>query len=200
MSSRLGDMTTTAAGTPVSDTGERIVAAADALYYAQGFQAVGMDAVRSAAGVSLKRLYQEFPSKEALVLAVLRTKHANWAAGIAGAVGAADSPRDKLLAIFDYLSSWFADDSFRGCGFINAFGELGAVFPSVAQLAREHKESFQSDVAALVASAGAPAGLAPQLALLAEGAQTTAAISGTADAARHARAAAETLIDAALSR
>jgi AcrR family transcriptional regulator len=167
-------MTMTAAGTPVSDVGERIVAAADELYYARGFQAVGMDEVRSAAGVSLKRLYREFPSKEALVLAVLRSRHAMWDAGIAGAVEAADAPRDKLLAIYDYLSSWFADDSFRGCGFVNAFGELGTVFPSVAELAREHKESFQGYVAA------------------------TAAISGSSDAALHARAAAATLIDAAI--
>ncbi|MET1035364.1 MAG: hypothetical protein ABWX68_09030 [Arthrobacter sp.] len=46
--------------------------------------------------------------------------------------------------------------------------------------------------------AGGPAWLAPQLALLAEGAQTTAAISGTADAAGEARAAAEILVAAAL--
>ena len=192
-------MTMTASRTPVSDRGSRIVDAADALYYARGFQAVGMDEVRSAAGVSLKRLYQEFPSKEALVLAVLRARHAMWDEGVAAAVAAADEPRDKLLAIYDYLSSWFADDSFRGCGFINAFGELGTVFPSVAQLAREHKESFQGFLAALVAAAGAPASLAPQLALLAEGAQTTAAISGRTDAATHARAAAEVLIDVALA-
>jgi AcrR family transcriptional regulator len=192
-------MTVTASRMPVSDVGGRIVDAADALFYARGFQAVGMDDVRSAAGVSLKRLYQEFPSKEALVLAVLRARHTIWDSGITGAVASAESPRDKLLAIYDYLSSWFADDSFRGCGFINAFGELGTVFPSVAVLAREHKESFQDYVATLVADAGAPAVLAPQLALLAEGAQTTAAISGNADAALHARSAAEVLIDAALA-
>lgn len=192
-------MTVTVSRTSPSDAGERIVAAADALYYARGFQAVGMDEVRTAAGVSLKRLYQEFASKEALVLAVLRSRHALWDAGVEAAVEAADSPRDKLLAIYDYLSSWFADDSFRGCGFINAFGELGTVFPAVAEFAREHKDSFQRYVAGLVAAAGAPAVLAPQLAILAEGAQTTAAISGNADAARHARAAAETLIDASLA-
>lgn len=192
-------MTMTESGTTV-DAARRIVEAADALYYARGFQSVGMDEVRSAAGVSLKKLYQEFPSKEALVLAVLRARHALWEDGISGAVARADTPRDKLLSIYDYLSSWFSDDSFRGCGFINAFGELGGVFPSVAALAREHKDSFQSYVARLVANAGADASLAPQLALLAEGAQTTAAISGSPEAAMQARAAAEVLVDAALAR
>jgi hypothetical protein len=53
-------------------------------------------------------------------------------------------------------------------------------------------------VARLVAEAGGPESLAPQLAILAEGAQTTAAIAGTKEAAGHARRAAETLIDVAL--
>ena len=33
--------------------------------------------------------------------------------------------RAKLLAVYVYLETWFAEDTFRGCGFINAFGELG---------------------------------------------------------------------------
>ena len=48
----------------------------------------------------------------------------------------------------------------------------------------------------LSAEAGGTQDLAPQLAILAEGAQTTAAISGDSAAARHARRAAEILIDA----
>jgi len=75
---------------------------------------------------------------------------------------------------------------------------MGATAPAVADAARAHKTSFQTYVAELVREAGAPAWLAPQLALLAEGAQTTAAISGLPDAATSARAAASTLIDAAI--
>lgn len=174
-----------------------IVDAADRLYYARGIQAVGMDELRAAAGVSLKRLYAEFPSKEDIVLAVMQHRHELWTTGVSTTVDEAESPRDRLLAIYDYLAGWFSEDSFRGCGFINAFGELGAVSPAVAAIAREHKASFQDYVAGLVADAGAPAELGPQLAILAEGAQTTAAITGSPEAAQHARRAAETLIDAA---
>jgi hypothetical protein len=66
----------------------------------------------------------------------------------------------------------------------------------VAAYAREHKRAFQAQLAGLVAGAGADPSLAPQLAILAEGAQTTAAIEGSPEAALHARRAAETLIDA----
>ena len=68
----------------------------------------------------------------------------------------------------------------------------------MAAYAREHKRSFQDAARARSSTdAGVDASLAPQLAILAEGAQTTAAIEGSPDAAGHARRAAETLIDAA---
>lgn len=182
-------------------TRTRILEVADALFYARGFQSVGMDDIRTGAGVSLKKLYAAFAGKEQLVAAVLAGRHATWEHGITAAVAAQDAPRDRLLAMYDFLERWFADDTFRGCGFINAFGELGGTSPAVAEIARDHKESFQRYVARLaadvVADADAAEELAAQLALLAEGAQTTAAIAGDASPARHARRAAAVLVDAA---
>jgi len=175
-----------------------VLEAADRLYYRRGIQAVGMDALRAESGVSLKRLYRLFPSKDAVVEQVLRRRHEVWNRWLAAAITRADNPRDRLLAVYDMLDRWFAADGFRGCIFINSFGELGEVAPGVAEIVRTHKAGFQARVAELVAGAGAPASLAPQLAILAEGAQTTAAIAGTAEAARDARAAAEVLIDNAL--
>lgn len=177
-----------------TDPREQVIDAADELFYARGIRAVGMDDVRSAAGVSLKRMYALFPGKNSLVLAVLRKRHAMWTEGMTAAVEAADDPREKLLAVYDYLAEWFAEDGFRGCGFINALGELGPTTPEVAAYAREHKRSFQDQLARLVEGAGLDPTLAPQLAILAEGAQATAAIDGSIEAARHARRAAETLI------
>jgi AcrR family transcriptional regulator len=178
---------------------DRIVSAAHRLFYGRGIQAVGMDAVRAEAGVPLKRLYAQFPSKDALLIEVLHHTVGIWDTGIAAAAEAAVTPRDKLLAIYDFLDGWFRTDDFRGCGFINAFGELGAASPAVAEVARQQKASFQRYVSDLVDELGAPPLLAAQLALLAEGAQTTAAISGSPEAARAARSAAATLIDAALA-
>lgn len=176
---------------------ERIIDAADRLFYGRGIQAVGMDAVRAEAGVSLKRLYSEFASKDALLVEVLRHRGQIWDEGIAHAAASARSPRDRLLAVYDFLDDWFRQTDFRGCGFINAFGELGEVSPAVAAIVREQKESFRRYLDGLVVELGAPTILAAQLALLAEGAQTTAAISGDPDAAAQARAAAGVLIDVA---
>jgi AcrR family transcriptional regulator len=173
---------------------EAVIQAADELFYAHGVQAVGMDAVRTAAGVSLKRIYSLFASKDELIVAVLHHRTTVWDSGLASASERATSARERILAIFDFLDAWFREPEFRGCAFINTHGEL------VADAVREQKRSFQEYVARLVSDAGAPATLAPQLAILAEGAQTTAAIAGTPAAAHQARAAAETLLDAATAR
>lgn len=182
------------------DVRAHITAVADELFYTRGIQSVGMDQIRTAAGVSLKKLYAAFPGKEQLIAAVLAGRHDYWERGIGQSVDAATTPRDKLLAMYDFLETWFGDDTFRGCGFINAFGELGATSPAVAEIARAHKDSFQRYVEGLTLQAVPDAAraeeLAAQLALLAEGAQTTAAIAGDTAPARHARLAAATLIDA----
>ena len=178
---------------------EAVVAAADRLFYAQGVRAVGMDAVRTEAGVSLKRIYSLFPSKDDLVVAVLRRRTGQWADGIEAAAAGSTTPRERLLAVFDFLDSWFREDGFRGCAFINSFGELGATSPAVAAAVREHKESFQRYALEVVREAGLPDDVALQVVLLAEGAQTTAAITQDADVARQARRAAESLLDAATS-
>jgi len=176
----------------------RVIKVADALFYARGFGQVGMDAVRDGAGVSLKALYKGFPSKEDLIIAVLAKRHATWTTGVESKVEALPEPTARLLAVYDFLAEWFCESDFRGCGFINAFGELGAISPRVAETVRAHKADFQAYVARLAEEADAPASLAPQLAILAEGAQVTAAINSTPEAATQARDAARILIDAAL--
>jgi AcrR family transcriptional regulator len=184
----------------IDDTAARaqVVDAADRLFYARGVQAVGMDAVRTEAGVSLKRIYKLFPSKDDLVVAVLERRREVWNAGIAATAERAGTARGRLLAVFDFLDAWFREPDFRGCAFINVYGELSGGSEQVQRTVREQKEAFGVYVARLVREAGAPASLAPQIAILAEGAQTTAAISGTPDAAAQARAAAEVLLAAAL--
>lgn len=178
---------------------ERILDAADQLYYAKGYAAVGMDELRAASGVSLKRVYALFLSKNDIITAVLGRKHEEWESMLTGAVAAAGGDsRTRLLAVYDFLEDWFGTDDFRGCAFINAFGELGGTTPEIAQIVRDHKASFQQYMTGLVAEIGASEALAAQLSILAEGAQSTAAISADPKVALQARGAAEVLVDAAI--
>lgn len=190
-----------AAGVPDEDTAARavIVAALAPLFYARGFTAVGMDEVRAVTGVSLKRLYRLFPSKEDIIVEVLHSWRDSWEADLRAQVESTQVPREQLLAVFDHLATWFTSEGFRGCAFINSFGELGGISGRISAIVRGQKKEFQDYLGRVAASVGAPDSLAPQLALLAEGALTTAAIAGNPEPAHQARAAAETLIDAALT-
>ncbi|WP_274560051.1 TetR/AcrR family transcriptional regulator [Streptomyces spiramyceticus] len=173
----------------------RLLDTAAALFNERGVQAVGMDTIRTASGVSLKRLYQLFPSKEDLVEAVLRRRSRDLLDEIPRYADArGETPQERILAVFDYLHEWFGSPAFRGCNFINSFGELGGVSEGVAEVARTHKKAFAAHFAELAAAAGAPPALAPQLAVLANGAMASAGISGSREPARHAQEAARVLL------
>ncbi|HEX6353239.1 TetR/AcrR family transcriptional regulator [Actinophytocola sp.] len=177
------------------DTAEtRVLDAAEKLFYARGVHAVGMDDIRDASGVSLKRLYQLFPNKERLVTAYLQRREVTWQTQLAAAVARADDPRQRLLAVFDWMNDWFHQADYRGCAWINCYGELGATSGPVVDEARAHKETFRTFLRDLVSDAGLPAELGDHLLLLAEGAIVTSALTGDRDAALKARAAAEKLV------
>lgn len=177
----------------------RLLDAAERLFYERGVRAVGMDEVRAVSGVSLKRLYQCFPSKEQLVVAYLRRRDERWRASLAESVARRD-PRDRVPAVFDWLGEWFREPGFRGCAFVNSFGELGATSSAVARVAKEHKDALRHYLADLVRGGVAdPDELAEQLLLLVEGAIAAAAVRGDTSAARRARDVAQVLVARARS-
>ncbi|MEU6389630.1 TetR/AcrR family transcriptional regulator [Streptomyces sp. NPDC046939] len=174
---------------------ETLLDAAEKLFYERGIQAVGMDAVRAASGLPLKRIYGFFPAKEDLVVAVLRRRDERWRRGLAAHVEQVVDPRERVLALFDWLAEWFTEPGFRGCAWINAFGELGASSEAVLAEVRSHKQAFHDQTTGWARAAGLP--VADPVALLAEGAIVTAAITGDPGVARQARAAVATLLDSA---
>ena len=81
----------------------RLLDAAERLFYDRGVQAVGMDEIRAASGVSLKRLYQCFPSKQDLVVGYLRRRDGRWCTALAESVAAStDDPAARVLADIDW--------------------------------------------------------------------------------------------------
>ena len=80
---------------------ERLLAAANELFYAEGVHTVGIDRVIDRAGVAKASLYNTFGSKDELVKAYLEGRHAASAARISRHMERYDSPRDRLLAVFE---------------------------------------------------------------------------------------------------
>ena len=170
---------------------EQALDAAETLFYGRGIQAVGMDDIRGASGVSLKRLYQLFPAKEQLVVAYLERRDIRWRQRLADHVAGHEDPGRRVLAVFDWLGEWFREPDFRGCAWINSHGELGATSERVTAQVRTHKQAFKEYLTGLVNDAGLPPDLAGQVYLLAEGAMVTAGIeqSGSKPAEQAGRAA-----------
>ncbi|GGR77392.1 TetR family transcriptional regulator [Streptomyces nojiriensis] len=165
----------------------RLLDAAEELFYRHGIQAVGMDRIRTASGVPLKRLYRVFPAKEALVTAYLERRDRRWLDSLRTAALAPAQPRARVLAVFDWLADWFAEPDFRGCAFLNAYGELGAAAPEIVRI---HK----AELRALLAGLTADPALADRLLILTEGATAVATLTPGPEPAHRAREIAELLL------
>jgi AcrR family transcriptional regulator len=179
-----------ASGSPA----ERILAAADRLFYLHGIRAIGVDAVAEEAGVSKRTLYNHYPTKDDLIAAYLvgRFKH----------IAPSDAPaREQILAYFENLERQFARPDFRGCAYVNAVCELSDPKHPAAGIARKFKEQRRAWYRTLLARLGVtdPDALATQLQLLAEGALSANLVWGDPSLARAAREAAAALIDAAVA-
>ncbi len=176
---------------------QQVLEAADRLFNEHSIRTVGMDQIRDASEVSLKRLYRLFPAKEQLVEAVLRRRDELFLSRLLDAAAQAQGPREAILGFFDLLHDWFAEPDYRGCPFLNAFAEMSSTSPAVTGVARRQKHRLQRHLEELVSDVGGPPELPGQLLVLANGAMSTSAVMGTPDPALHAKSAAAALLDAA---
>lgn len=180
---------------------DQLMATAWRLFYRDGFRAVGIDLILAEAGVAKMTLYNHFASKEELIVALLERRDEELRAAIEASVEAAGkSPAKRLLAVFDWLESWFGSADFNGCVFIRALSEYPEATHAIHRTAWAHKVAVKRMLAALGAAAGArnPENLAETLSLLIDGAIVAAHGSGETGSARSARATAATLLKLAV--
>jgi AcrR family transcriptional regulator len=186
---------------PRASARERLLDAANELFYAEGVQTVGVDRIIERAGVAKASLYNLFGSKEALVAAYLASRHDFTTDRLTGAIGKLDDPRQKILAVFDAQAEQFEQPDFHGCAFIAASAEAPAG-GLVERAADEFRAWIRAMFTDLAEQAGAPdpIRLGRQLHLVYDGAGLAARMDhrdpGTAPSARLA---AQVLVDAALS-
>jgi AcrR family transcriptional regulator len=105
---------------------ERVLATAYELFSRHGTRAVGVDRIIAESGVAKMTLYRNFASKDDLILAFLERREERWTREWLQATveRRAETPAQRLLAIFDTFADWFARDDFEGCSFINVMLEI----------------------------------------------------------------------------
>jgi len=177
---------------------QRILDTAAELFYRDGINATGVERLAAESSVSKRTLYQHFPSKTAVVEEYLRSIEDRVANN--PLEGADQTPRERLLAVFQ--APTVRGGQLRGCPFHNAAVEAAGAMPGVQEIVRGSKRSFINGLAELAKQAGAadPQRLGNELGVLYEGAAALATSLNDASPWTHARAAAESLIDQALSR
>ncbi|MEO8045066.1 MAG: TetR family transcriptional regulator [Spartobacteria bacterium] len=179
---------------------QHLLATAWRLFYREGYRSVGIDTLLAEADLAKMTLYNHFPSKDELIVAVIRKRSEEVLAGLAQAIDAAGrSPEARLLAVFDWLRILFGRADYNGCAFIRALSEFPEPRHPVHQAAWSHKQAVRKLLMRLAAEAGAkePAALADALRLLIDGALVAAHATGSAKPARTARAAAASLLERA---
>ncbi|WP_190394438.1 TetR/AcrR family transcriptional regulator [Nocardiopsis quinghaiensis] len=187
----------TSSGTrPMTPAARRVLDVATELFYTRGINTVGMELVAERAGVTKKTIYDRFGSKQQLVVQYLRARDARWREHLDAYLGRADAPRARVAATFEALDDWMGAENPRGCAMVNAYAELSDPEHPGRAVAEDQKRGLRDLYADLAARAGAddPAALGDALAMLHEGAVVARNVTGVADAARTARAAADALM------
>jgi AcrR family transcriptional regulator len=178
---------------------ERLLDAADELFYEEGVNTVGIDRVIERAGVAKATLYKTFGSKEELVRAYLARRHQRRSSRITAGIARYVEPRQRLLGVFDVLGEVIVEPGYHGCAFANASVEARPDSVVVA-VADESRGWVRALFATLATEAGArdPERLAGQLLLLYDGAGLGARMDRNTAAAAEARDIAEMLLDEAV--
>ena len=176
---------------------ERLLAAAEELFFEQGVHSVGINRVLARADVAKDTLYSAFGSKEALVRAYLARRVESTVARLSGAVAEQDDPRQKILAVFDSQATVFREPGFRGCAFVAATSEAppGGVIETDATEYRTWRRNLFTDLARQ-AGAADPGQLGQQLNVLYDGAEVTASMDHNPDIAAVTRNVVAVLLEA----
>ncbi len=177
---------------------DRLLEAADELFYAQGIHTVGIDRVIEKAGVAKATLYSAFGSKEGLIRAYLEARLQDRQARINRALAELATPRERILGVFDVLGRTCAQPGFHGCAFMNASAESlpGSAAEQVSDESRAWTRALFVNLARQ-AGAADPEQVGRQLVQLYDGAIISARMDRDSDAAATAKATAAAALDAA---
>lgn len=105
---------------------ERLLDAANRLFYRQGYHPTGINQLIEEADVAKASFYNHFSSKEELALAYIQRRHERWMRALKERVDQKALLQRRIVTVFNCLEEFIRQEDFRGCGQLN----LAAEFPS----------------------------------------------------------------------
>jgi len=176
---------------------QHIVETAYALFKRAGYHATGIDRIIAEAKVAKMTMYRHFPSKDGLIVAVLRHRADRFDAQLDRLAEHAATPEAKIATVLDWYARWFRSADFHGCLHQHALAEFGDPGHPVFGAVAEHKASVRRRLCRILEE-GMPRdraeGAATALFMLLEGATLLALMGQGDDAIRTVRQAAPALI------
>ncbi|MCV0427745.1 MAG: TetR/AcrR family transcriptional regulator [Roseibium sp.] len=187
-----------------SSARDRILTAANKLFYAEGIRAVSLDNIAEKAGITKKTVYYHFKSKDDLIEAYLASRdqpnlalYRKWFAEAEGELP------DKVAAIFYQIAISARHPKWKGCGFLRTAAELANMpgHPAM-KVGAAHKKKFEAWLEDEFSTRGleAAAALSRHVVLLLDGAFSTILVHRDAEYAEAAGEAAKALVAGAVNR
>jgi AcrR family transcriptional regulator len=192
------------AASPTESVRDRILNTARDLFYKEGARSVGVDTVVAQSGVAKTSLYRWFPSKDALIVAVLEQERKDrWAGWDKTAALSDPEPRARLRAHLTGIARFVSSSHFRGCPFMNVTAEFADPQHPARVLATDEMHELRRRLRGLVDNiegVSNPEELTEHLLLLVDGAFSSAQALGKNGPQQFMVAAADALVEAQLKK
>jgi AcrR family transcriptional regulator len=120
---------------------DRLLDAADRLFYQEGVRAVGIDRLLAEADAAKASLYQHFGCKDQLVASYLERKTVDARVQIERYL-ADTPPSQRALKFFDWVVDWAESKDFRGCPLQHTVTELTDAAHPARAIAHGQREWF----------------------------------------------------------
>jgi len=174
---------------------ERILDAAEDLFFHDGIRRVSVDAIAIHAETTKAAIYRHFDSKEGLVEEWLRIVTARYAEVLDRLAAAyPNDPIEQLKGFATFIANGLATSSYRGCPFINSLAELPEGDDPARKIIEDHKMRQAHRIRVLCEAANMKDSelAAAQIIFMLEGAQISAQNRSVSDVER--------LVDRAIER
>jgi len=174
---------------------DRLLATARRLFTRHGASNVGINDVTAAAGVARMTLYNNFPSKDALIVAVYEEMARATLQALSEMETSGRSDEENILAVFDHFGRSGHEADYRGCPFIHASLQAADASGPIYAIVHPYKCGLREHIVQVL-DEGRPnrTELADQIVLLLDGAVTEAYLKGVTDPVTAAKRAAATLL------
>ena len=176
---------------------------AEILFSQGGYNATGINQITKAADVATMTLYNNFASKDDLIIAMLVRRSDRFKALMeARTEKAQDKPHQQILSIFDVFETWYRSErkdagNFSGCLFTNASLEFQNLSHSVRDAAVKHKQDVLTIFVRLLKKANyaQPQELSLEMLVLIDGAIAQAQALNNAKSFKRAKSMARRLLE-----